>query len=65
MLYTGMDQDARTGDTARTVLQERRTFERRIDCDASPRQAAGYVSARGGAPRDGDGWERSRRGHGR
>jgi hypothetical protein len=64
MRYTGMDHDARTGDPARTVLDERRTFARRIDCDASPRQAAGCAPARVGAPRDGEGWERSRRGYG-
>lgn len=64
MLYTGRDQDVRMGDTAGTVLQERRRFARRIDCDSSPRQAASYAPARGGAPRDRDGWERARRGYG-
>jgi hypothetical protein len=52
------------GDTAGTVLQERRRFARRIDCDSSPRQAASYAPSRGGAPRDRDGWERARRGYG-
>lgn len=64
MLYMG-DQDVRPGDSARAKLEERRTFARRIDCDSAPRQAAAYASARGGAPRDHDAWERSRPGYGR
>jgi hypothetical protein len=64
MLYTGREQDTRAGDAARAVREERRTFTRRIDCDSSPRHAASYAPARGGAPRDRDGWERSRRGYG-
>ena len=64
MLYTGRDQDTQTGDRARAVREERRTFARRIDCDSSPRQAASCAPVRGGAPRDRDGWERSRRGYG-
>ncbi len=64
MLYTGSEQDVRMGDAAGAVLQERRSFARRIDCDSSPRQAASYAPSRGGAPRDREGWERSRRGYG-
>jgi hypothetical protein len=64
MLYTGRDQDTHTGDRARAVREERRTFARRIDCDSSPRQAASYAPSRGGASRGRDEWERSRRGYG-
>jgi hypothetical protein len=65
MLYTGRDQAPRMGDAARGAHEERRTFARRIDCDSAPRPAASYAPARGGAPRDGDSWERSRPGYGR
>ena len=65
MLYTGRDQDVRMGDTAGTVIQERRTFARRIDCDSSPRARVSDATARVRAPWEHDGWERSRPGYGR
>jgi hypothetical protein len=65
MLYTGSEQAARMGDPARGTNEERRTFARRIDCDSSPRTRSGDAPARGGAPRESDGWERSRTGYGR
>lgn len=65
MLYTGSDQAPRMGDPPRGADEERRTFTRRIDCDASPRVGAGDAPVRGGAPRENDAWERSRPGYGR
>ena len=65
MLYTGRDQAPRMGDAPRAAYEERRTFARRIDCDSSPRPAASHAPARGGAPREREGWESSRRGYGR
>jgi hypothetical protein len=65
MLYSGSDQAHRMGDPPRAGGEERRTFARRIDCDASPRTRAGEVPARGGSIRESGAWERSRRGYGR
>jgi hypothetical protein len=65
MLYGGRDQAQPMGDPARGAHEERRTFARRIDCDSSPRTRAGDAPTRGGSVRERDGWERSRRGHGR
>lgn len=65
MLYTGSEQAVRAGSPADATPDARRTFARRIDCDSLPRQAAAYAPARGGAPREPDGWERPRPGYGR
>ena len=65
MLYSGREQDVRRDEPSRTAHEERRTFARRIDCDSQARPAVQYAPARGGAPRDSEAWERSRRGYGR
>lgn len=65
MLYTGRDQDTRTGDPARSNSQERRTFARRIDCDSSSRRGMQAAPARGGAPRESGAWEHARTAYGR
>jgi hypothetical protein len=65
MLYTGSDQAHRMGDPPCGTGDERRSFARRIDCDAAPRTRTGGTPARGGSIRDSGAWERSRRGYGR
>jgi len=65
MLYTGSDQAGRMGDPPLGTGEERRRFARRIDCDSSPRTRTGDAAVRGGAIRESDAWEHSRRGYGR
>ncbi|HEU4885372.1 MAG TPA: hypothetical protein VFT45_24200 [Longimicrobium sp.] len=65
MLYTGSDQARRMGDPPCGTDDDRRRFARRIDCDSFPRTRTGDAPARGGAIRESDAWERSRRGYGR